>query len=106
MLVFVGLHVQPLFTSSKSRSQVTESTCPKQKSCSSKKDCPGEKKKCPSEGCNPFVPCSLGMCCYVIENFFTPPAIPVNKKNHLPFVNDSKIAKSLSECWHPPEMLS
>jgi hypothetical protein len=107
LFVLVTLHIQPLLTNYRApNKQVTERTCYKENSCSKKKACSGEKKDCPNKGCNPFVPCSIGMCCYVVENFYTPLEIPIWDKQKISLIDDNKISKALSECWHPPEMVS
>jgi hypothetical protein len=107
VLIMAGLHIQPLLINYQvTNKQVTERTCHKQTSCSKKKACSGEKKDCQNKGCNPFVPCSIGMCCYLVENFFTPSEIPAWNKQKLFLIDDNKLSKATSECWHPPEIVS
>jgi len=107
VITLAALHIQPLFINYEIKSeQVAKSTCHKQKSCQKKKDPLKEKKDCTNQGCNPFVPCSVGMCCYVVENFFTPSGILIYKKQKLTVIDDNTLSKGLSECWHPPESVS
>jgi len=84
----------------------TKSKCSKQKASQTQKAPYNERKNCPAEGCNPFVPCSIGSCCYLVENFFSQKANPIIKKQKLPLLDDNTILNVASECWHPPEMIS
>jgi hypothetical protein len=99
LFLFGFLHLQPLL---KEEPRI-ETACAKSK-CHKPKPC--EKKEGCDEGCNPFVPCSMGMCCYLIESFYSPSAIAADDKEKLPLYNDNRIVNKLSECWHPPEALS
>src|SRR5689334_18224633 len=106
-LILVGLHLQPLFINHQATNKpVTENTCSKQGSCSKKKKCSDEPKNCRNQGCNPFLPCTVGTCCYLVENFFAPSEIPMCEKQNLALINDNKILKAFTECWHPPEPVS
>ena len=75
----------------------------------SEKKCPSsgkdEKKNlpCDNNGCNPFMPCSIGNF-YIVErlHFLSAPVNQPGKNNIL--LNDNRTAKSLSECWHPPQI--
>lgn len=62
-----------------------------------------EKKDCANRGCNPFVPCSIGFCCYLVESFISYSASSSLSKRQLSLFNDNRISGFLSECWHPPE---
>lgn len=64
---------------------------------------PEEKKDCANRGCNPFVPCSIGFCCYLVENFISYTAASSLVKQKLSSFNDNRTSGCLSECWHPPE---
>jgi hypothetical protein len=110
VLVVGVLHIQPLFLDYEGD---TEQTCAQSKKpvCAKKSKCPmpapsPEKEDCNSNGCNPFVPCSMGACCYLVENIFacTHPTIVSSKR--IALFNDNRISDRLSECWHPPEAIS
>src|SRR5215211_8900929 len=107
VLVLGMLHVQPLFLHHgvKKEQVCAKSRCQKQKPCQQKKDSSNEKKDCTNEGCNPFVPCSIGSCCYLVENFFSPTAISIIKKQNLPLHDEKALLNRMSECWHPPEIV-
>src|SRR5829696_6211934 len=106
-LVLGMLHVQPLFLNDEVQKEQTcaKSKCQKQKPYQQKKDASNEKKGCTNEGCNPFVPCSIGSCCYLIENFFSNTAFSIIKKQKLALHHDKALLKRISECWHPPEII-
>ncbi len=71
-----------------------------------KEGLPYKEKKCPNEGCNPFVPCPMGSCCYLVENFISNTTIPILKKEKNLLFDDNSLSNVLSECWHPPESVS
>ncbi|HUR65435.1 MAG TPA: hypothetical protein VMZ03_03725 [Chitinophagaceae bacterium] len=113
ILILAALHIQPLFIQYGSIKK--EMACPKMvKPACSKSKCSkqvpaNEKDKdkgCTSKGCNPFLPCAVGMCCYLVETPFTYSAILIASKQKISLVNDNRIQKNLSECWHPPEVFS
>jgi len=80
-----------------------ENTCAKKSVCSKQK--PAEEKKCcdDNKGCNPFVPCSMGSCCYIVENFYAQPTPAIGTKEKNVLTNDNTLQSALSECWQPPE---
>jgi len=105
VLVLGMLHVQPLFLHHGVKEQgCAKSRCQKQKPCQQKKGSSNEKKDC-TKGCNPFVPCSTGSCCYLVENFFSHTPISTIKKQKLALIDDKALLNRISECWHPPEII-
>jgi len=81
----------------------------KTSSCCSKSKCkkPTEKKEkndCESNRCNPLMSCPTGNF-----YFFNHPQLSlallklITQKTIL--VNDNRISKYLSKCWHPPEII-
>jgi hypothetical protein len=107
--VFALLHVIPLIHVQKQevKSEKTcENTCAAKSKCS-KQEPAEEKKDCDNnEGCNPFVPCSMGSCCYVTENFYEHALFANHKRQKNVLVNDNTLQTALSECWQPPETRS
>jgi hypothetical protein len=117
ILIFTLLQAQPLFISNELKE---EKACasPKEQGCTKKKtsSCSrakctlpirsDEKEDCNNNGCNPFVPCSIGLCCYVVENFYSYSTSFIFSKQRLMLFDDNRIASGLSECWHPPEVIS
>jgi hypothetical protein len=99
IILFGFLHLHPLLKEEAKK----ESTCAKSK-CHKPKPC--EKKEGCDEGCNPFVPCSMGLCCYLVESIYSPTDIAANGKQKPTLFNDNRTLNRLSECWHPPEALS
>lgn len=115
LLIFSVLHVEPLFhgrivkneqtasktkkpTCSKAKKPVcTKSKCPKKQS-------PKENNDCPNTGCNPFVPCAMGSCCYLVETAFSYSNSTTISKQKIALINDNRLLNNLSECWHPPEV--
>ena len=100
------LHIQPLFiTYGNEESQIMESSCAMMKqTCEKDSDCSNEKNSCRNEGCNPFVPCAIGICCYLVENFYTPSDLPLSKKQRIALIDDNTLLNATSEFWHPPEI--
>jgi hypothetical protein len=116
ILIFGFLHLQTLTIDYKgmmkentcAKTQKTNCTKPVKPVCAKSK-CPlpvssDEKEDCNSNGCNPFVPCNMGFCCYLVESIFTYSHISSLVKNKLVSQNDNRLSGSLSECWHPPEL--
>jgi hypothetical protein len=115
--VFALLQVQPLLTSNKLEKEpvcvptAIESCAKKKAPACSRGKCTlptpsGEPEDCNSNGCNPFVPCSIGFCCYLVEGFYAYAAFSLASKQQLMLFDDNRIASALSECWHPPELIS
>ena len=98
------LHIQPLFiTYGNELPGITESSCPMQRACEQERDCSDEENNCRNEGCNPFVPCSIGICCYIVENFYTPSDLLLSRKQKIALIDDNTLLNATSEFWHPPE---
>lgn len=109
VLVLALLHLQPLLGNSgfkDKEGQSCASSCQKKSACNNKDESSDEEKGCPIQACNPFVPCAMSSCCYIIENFF--PGIndlPVPKITQFVF-DDNRLLNQSSDCWHPPEFRS
>jgi hypothetical protein len=71
--------------------------CHKQKQQSNKNE------KCGSNGCNPFMACASGNF-YNLNKDITEWIIIGSKTEKIASINDNRLASSLSECWHPPEL--
>jgi len=117
ILVFGYLQVHPLFINYEMNkvhdsAKVKESSCTKtKKTTCSRRKCPlpvssDEKEDCNNNGCNPFVPCNMGFCCYLVENTFAYSIHAPASQNAFFHFNDNRIQNNLSECWHPPEIRS
>lgn len=100
------LHIQPLFISYvNEQTEIAESSCLLQQTCELETDCSDEENNCRNEGCNPFVPCSIGICCYLVESFYTPTDLFLLKKQKIALIDDHTLVNATSECWHPPEIV-
>ena len=108
-MVFSGLHIQPLFVNynvgdEQVCTNANKPACAKSDKC--QEDTPDEEKDdCNNKGCNPFLPC-MGSCCYIPENFFAYTVPGFILKPKMALVNDNRILSNVSECWHPPEIIS
>jgi hypothetical protein len=103
-LIFGLLHIQPLYINYEVKTKA-ESGCAKKSRCQKQK--PGEEKRnCEPKGCNPFVPCSMGACCYLVENYVEHIPALLIQRSKIPVFNDNTLLAALSECWHPPEAWS
>lgn len=101
--VFVLLHLQPLMQHQEAKKQ---SSCARKSKCSKQSPAEEEKDCNTNKGCNPFVPCSMGSCCYEVENFYSHPLLATVKKQKNVLANDNTLQTALSDCWHPPESKS
>jgi hypothetical protein len=109
MILLGALHVQPLFLHYEIKKEpvCAKTKCQKQQPVQEKeKQSEKDKKDCANQGCNPFVPCAMGSCCYVVESFFAGSPMPIIKKQKRALLNDMTLLNTVSECWHPPEMIS
>jgi hypothetical protein len=81
-------------------------TCQKQNPCEQEEGSSDEENSCPVQACNPFVPCAMSSCCYLVENFFPGINSSLPAKIKLFVFNDNRLLNQSSECWHPPELFS
>ena len=110
LIIISSLTIQPLFQHvEKSIPSGMDMDCCLNHHKGSEKTCPlsgKEEKKnlpCDNNGCNPFMPCSIGNF-YIIERLHLLSApVDLSGKNNI-LLNDNRTAKSLSECWHPPQI--
>ena len=88
--------------SSCAQKQETRSSC-----CKSKCGKPAKKQKkndCENNRCNPLMSCPTG-------NFYFCSSQPLSIEAFVPakqkvaLIDDNRIQKQLSECWHPPEII-
>jgi hypothetical protein len=111
-MVFCFLNIHPFLTTSGAKANVAEEQSCSKTACQKPAPACGrqapvpEKEDCGSEGCNPFLPCSIGYCCYLVENFIVYSGAPGITKEKPALFNDNRIVTKISECWHPPEMIS
>lgn len=86
-----------------SKPQTRKSSCSKKSTCS-KQDSKEEKNDCERNRCNPLLCCPTGnfyLAGHQLLHMFPP---GISKKKAI-LINDNRILKSLSECWHPPEVI-
>jgi hypothetical protein len=104
------LLIQPLFAGldtglSGSCAQMKRATSSCCKATCHKQEPEKEKNDCGPNRCNPFMGCAAGN--FYIHDYFsvtlTTIIIPRTKSA---LIDDNRILKQLSECWHPPEMNS
>jgi len=100
VVLFCFLNVQPLLHVKKVEQQTScHNKCPKSKDTDKEDDCS-------NQGCNPFVPCAMGSCCYLVENFYSASNMLAPRKIKPRLFDDNTILTQPGECWHPPEALS
>ena len=118
-IVWAVLMVQPAFTnftgkaasSTCTKNKPVKSTCQKKKT--TKKSCAKSKcskpiskskEKCSKEHCNPLLGCPSGN--FYIHNYslISLTSFIVFKQKPI-WVNDNRISKQLTECFHPPEIV-
>jgi hypothetical protein len=93
-----------------SKKKPATSACSKKKAekpaCSSKKcNKPSgseDKDNCKSNGCNPSLGCSSGNF-YVHHHYQISMPSWFEQKQKTSLINDNRIVKNMSECFHPPE---
>ena len=110
MIIWSTLLLEPLSAnfsfknnySSCSKKQEATSSC-----CESKCNNPGEKKDkddCQNNRCNPLMSCPTG-------NFYLFGHSPISimpfatTREKALLINDNRIVKQMTDCWHPPEII-
>jgi len=63
-----------------------------------------EKKECEEQGCNPLMSCPAGNFYLNSSSHFSIASLIIPKQK-TPLVNDNRISKQLTECFHPPEII-
>lgn len=66
---------------------------------------PSGKDECSSQGCNPSIGCSSGNF-YVFHHFQITLHSWVMQTQKALVTDDNRVVKSMSDCWHPPELNS
>ena len=85
-----------------SKKQTKKSSCSKSKS--SKPENKEEKNDCENNRCNPLMSCPTGNFYFFGQLQLTLTPITLVKQKAI-LINDNRILKHLSECWHPPEII-
>jgi len=114
LIIWGTLLLEPLsanFSSIKSvYSSCAKKTMAKSSCCKSKCGKPGKPEKkekkddCENNRCNPLMSCPTGNFYFCNYSALSIAAfIPAKQKTVL--LNDNRIMKYVSECWHPPEII-
>ena len=110
MVLWSALLIEPLsanfstttFYSSCSKKQKIESSCSKSK-CDKSKD-KEEENDCEDNRCNPLMSCPTGNFYLFGQPYLTAAPFTFSKQKKA-LINDNRIQKQLTECWHPPEII-
>ena len=86
---------------SMTKTKLAKTSCAKMTKCSKSKPVE-QKKKCGSDHCNPFLGCVAGNF-YVHNYWIISLDLPLIVIEKLSPADDNRLAKQLTECWHPPE---
>jgi hypothetical protein len=109
-LIWAVLLVEPVFAnfttntakSSCSKNKVAQSSCSMSK-C--KKSRPSkDKNDCEKNRCNPLMACPTGNFYLSGHSHLSISPLLISRQKTI-LVNDNRILKRLSECWHPPEII-
>ena len=88
--------------SSCSKKEKVQSSCSKSK-CDTQKD-NEEENDCEDNPCNPLMSCPTGnFYLFGLSQLSIAPFM-LSKQEAI-LINDNRIQKQLSECWHPPEII-
>jgi hypothetical protein len=97
-----NLNIKNHYAVSCSQKQKIRSCCAKSK-CNKPKD-NDKKNDCENKGCNPLMSCPTGNF-YLFGQAYLAVAPFTLSKQKKSLINDNRIQKQLSECWHPPEII-
>lgn len=97
-----NLSIKTIYSSSCSKIEESRSSCCKSK-CDKPKD-NEEENDCEDNRCNPLMSCPTGNFYLFGQSYLA--AVPfILSKQKKVLVNDNRIQKQLTECWHPPEII-
>ena len=88
--------------SKQQKKQKIESSCSKSK-CDKPED-NDEESDCEDNRCNPLMSCPTGNF-YLFGQPYLAAAPFILSKQKKVLINDNRIQKQLTECWHPPEII-
>lgn len=97
-----NLNIETVYSSSCSKKQETQSSCSKSK-CEMPKD-NKEENDCEDNHCNPLMSCPTGNFYLFGQSYLAVVPFILSKQKKI-LINDNRIQKQLSECWHPPEII-
>jgi len=88
--------------SSCSKKKKVQSSCSKSKCDKPKEN--DDKNDCENNQCNPLMSCPTGNF-YLFGQSYLSAAPFILSKQKKALINDNRIQKQLTECWHPPEII-
>ena len=96
------LTIQPVLSSMKTSEDLQ---CCLKDHCSKSQNKVPKKNKCENNGCNPFMACGYGNFFLILKPIalYTFISIP---NQRIIAINDNRVVGNLSDCWHPPEIVS
>ena len=110
MILWTALLIEPLsanFSSIKTAySSCAEKQEPKSSCCKSTCE-PAEKEEkddCENNQCNPLMSCPTGNFYLFGQSYLSATPFILSKQKNV-LINDNRIQKQLTECWHPPEII-
>ena len=92
-LVMAFLMVQPLIPVN------NKEECCSEKCCKKKED---KKENSKNKDCNPLMNCRF-CALFIVSKSYQVEINPINTREKILIINDNRIIKNLSECWHPPK---
>ena len=96
-----NLSIETIYSSSCSKKPKIESCC--QSKCDQSKDS-DEENDCEDNQCNPLMSCPTGNFYLFGHSYFSVASFILSKQKKV-LINDNRIQKQLTECWHPPEII-
>jgi hypothetical protein len=100
LVCIVGLlTLQPIFGS---RQAMTETKCCSKNICHKSKKQDKKSEDCGTNGCNPFMACSMGNF-YFSEKPLSFFVIPTSVKQKFVVSNDNRLSEIIYDFWQPPE---
>ena len=94
--------IESVYSSSCAKVEETPSSCCKS-TCEKPTD-KEEEKDCEDNRCNPLMSCPAGNFYLFGQTWLTITPLILSKQKKV-LINDNRIQKQLTECWHPPEII-
>jgi len=111
MVLWSVLLIEPLSANFSSIKTVYSSCTKKQEAksscCKSKCEKPAKKEKkddCDNNRCNPLMSCPTGNFYLFGQSYLENAPFTISKQKKA-LINDNRLQKQLTECWHPPEII-
>ena len=98
-----NFNIESVYSTSCAKVEKPQSSCCKS-TCDKPTDREEEENDCEDNRCNPLMSCPTGNFYLFGQTYLTSVPLILSKQKKV-LINDNRIQKQLTECWHPPEII-